>query len=178
MSGGLQLTVSLKELGDDPLGFDIVPTAEELTALVRQLGVRRLEAMRAGGTVALLRGGDALRVEGRLEAQVTQNCVVTLEPVVQSVDERFVLEFGETADVIDVATGELVVVPDQDQPDPMPAGRLNIGELIAEQLALAIDPYPRKEGADLDAVLRQHGLAPADGRENPFAALAALKTKG
>jgi len=178
MNSGLQLTVSLKELGDDPLGFEIVPTAVEMTALARRLGVRQIDAMRAVGTVSLLRGGDALRVEGRLEARVTQNCVVTLEPVMQAVDERFTLEFGETADVIDVASGELVVVPDQDQPDPMPAGRLDIGELVAEQLALVIDPYPRKEGADLDAVLRQHGLAPSDGRENPFAALAALKTKG
>ena len=109
---------------------------------------------------------------------MTQNCVVTLEPVVQIVDQRFSLEFGAASDVLDEETGEMVILPDQEQPDPMPAGGLDVGEMVAEQLALAIDPYPRKPDADLQAVLRQHGIDPDAGKTNPFAALATLKTKG
>ena len=178
MSAGLQVTVSLKELGDAPVEFDIVPTPDELKTLARRFGLRSLDSVRANGLVSELRGGAALRVEGRLQASLSQNCVVTLEPVKQTVDEPFCLEFGDNADVIDAATGELVVAPDQDPPDPMPVGRLDLGEIVSEQLALAIDPYPRKEGADLEAVLRQHGVAADAGKPNPFAALAALKSKG
>jgi len=178
MSTGLQVTVSLKELGGDPVEFDIAPTPEQLKGLARRFGLRSLDSLHATGQVSELRGGAALRVDGRLQASLTQNCVVTLEPVTQTVDEPFFLEFGDNADVIDAATGELVVAPDQDPPDPMPAGSLDLGEIVCEQLALAIDPYPRKEGADLDTVLRQHGVAADAGKPNPFAALAALKSKG
>jgi len=134
--------------------------------------------VQADGTIYPLQGGTGLHVDGRIRAQVTQNCVVTLEPVVQTVDEKFSLELGATLDVLDEATGEMVILPDQEQPEPMPAEGLDVGELVAEQLALAIDPYPRKQDADLRAVMRQHGIDPEAGKESPFAALAALKTKG
>lgn len=178
MGAGLQVIVSLNELGGGPVEFDIVPTPEELKGLARRFNLRSLDSLHASGLVSELRGGAALRVEGRLRASLTQNCVVTLEPVTQTVDEPFCLDFGDNADVIDAATGELVVAPDQDRPDPMPVGGIDLGEIVSEQLALAIDPYPRKEGADLDAVLRQHGISAGDGKPNPFAALAALKSKG
>ncbi len=178
MTNGLQLIVPLKDLTGDPVHFDLRASPVEEHELRRRLGLVGLEALQADGTIYPLQGGTGLHVEGRVRAQVTQNCVVTLEPVLQSVDERFSLEFGATPDVLDEETGEMVILPDQEQPEPMPVEGLNVGELVAEQLALAIDPYPRQQGADLGAVLRQHGIDPDAVKESPFAALAVLKTKG
>lgn len=178
MTNGLQLIVPLKDLAGEPVLFDLRASAADEAELRRRFKLVGLEAVQANGTIYPLQGGAGLLVEGRVHAQVTQNCVVTLEPVVQTVDERFSLEFGATLDVLDEATGEMIILPEQEQPDPMPEGGLNVGELVAEQLALAIDPYPRKADADLQAVLRQLGIDPDAGKTNPFAALAALKTKG
>lgn len=178
MTNGLQLFVSLKDLAGEPVRFDLRASAAQEAELRRRFGLIGLEALQAEGTIYPLQGGTGLHVDGRIRAQVTQNCVVTLEPVEQTVDEKFSLEFGATLDVLDEATGEMVILPDQEQPEPMPADGLDVGELVAEQLALAIDPYPRKQGVDLRAVLRQHGIDPDAGKQSPFAALAALKTKG
>ena len=73
---------------------------------------------------------------------------------------------------------EVAIPADQEQPEPMPEDGLDVGGLVAEQLALAIDPYPRKEGADLGQVLDRLGIDAQAGKPNPFAALEALKTKG
>ncbi len=167
----------LKELTGEPVAFDLQASANDLEALRRRFDLVGLAELQARGAIHPLRGGAGLRVEGVLQATVTQKCVVTLEPVVQRIDEPFSLEFGATGDVVDAASGDLVLLPDQEQPEPMPENGLDMGELVAEQLALAIDPYPRKEGADLEQVLRQHGIDAGAGKANPFAALAALKTK-
>ena len=96
-------------------------------------------------------------VEGRLAARVVQDCVVTDEPFEHEVSERFAVQC--------VPEGQ---ESDDDDPDSVDqvtyAGTvIDLGELAAEQLALALDPYPRSPGAVL----------PASGDEvaNPFAAL-------
>jgi uncharacterized metal-binding protein YceD (DUF177 family) len=178
MTDGLKLVVSLRDLTGEPVDFAVRATAADSEVLRRRFNLVGLEGPQAAGTITPLKDGAGLRVDGRIQARVTQNCVVTLEPVVQEIEESFALEFGAAGDVLDEDSGELVVLPDQEQPDPMPEEGLDVGELVAEQLALAIDPYPRKEGADLQAVLKQHGIDADAGKPNPFAALAALKTKG
>lgn len=177
MTQGLHLFVPLKELTGEPVAFDLQASAADLETLRRRFDLVGLADLRATGAIHPLRGGAGLKVEGRLRAEVTQNCVVTLEPVIQRIDEAFALEFGATGDIVDAASGDLVLLPEQEQPEPMPENGLDVGELVAEQLALAIDPYPRKEGADLQSVLRRHGIDQEAGKPNPFAALAALKTK-
>ena len=58
----------------------------------------------------------------------------------------------------------------------MTDGLLDLARLIADSLALALDPYPRAPGASLDS-LETDGDGQGDGpaRPAPFAALAALK---
>lgn len=178
MASSMHLVIPLKDLAGDPVEFELQANAAELEGLRRRLGLVDLKDVAASGTIYPLNGGQGLRLEGRLGAKVTQNCVVTLEPVVQAIAEDFSIEFGTAGDVIEASSGEMVIAADQEQPEPMPQNALDVGELVAEHLALAIDPYPRKEGADLQEVLRRHGIDAEAGKPNPFAALAALKTKG
>jgi uncharacterized metal-binding protein YceD (DUF177 family) len=178
MTSTLQFVVPLKELTAEPVAFDLQATAAEREELRRRFDLVALKNLAAEGTIYPLQGGTGLRVEGHLKAEATQNCVVTLEPVVQKIDEDFALEFGATGEVIEAASGEMVIVADQEQPEPMPENGLDVGGLVAEHLALAIDPYPRKEGADLRQHLDRLGIDAQAGKPNPFAALEALKTKG
>lgn len=177
-SSGLHLSVVLADLGEEPARYQVVATPAEREALAGRFGLRDLSAFAADATVARLHGGSALRVEGRIVADLAQDCVVTLEPVEQHVDDQFRLDFGEVADVLDAETGELVLSADADQPEPMPRGTLDLGEILAEQLALAIDPYPRKPGVALEEVLKSSGVSLDKGAAKPFAVLAGLKGKG
>ena len=79
----LQFVVPLKDLTAEPVAFDLRATTVEQDELRRRFGLVALEDLAAEGTIYPLQDGAGLRVEGHLQAEVTQNCVVTLEPVVQ-----------------------------------------------------------------------------------------------
>ena len=81
----------------------------------------------------------------------------------------------------DPESGEAILSSQADSPEPLAGNMLDVGEIIAEQLSLAADPYPRKAGAKLEDVLPkpQRGGRPsrAEQRRHPFAGLAALRDK-
>ena len=135
----------------------------ECAALAHRFGipaVNRLEAV-----VRLQpESGGGVSVTGRLSAEVVQECVVTLEPVTQAVEEEVALRIlGPEEEPSD----------DPDAPDEIPAegDSVDVGEAIAEQLSLALDPYPRAPGAALPG--GEEGLEATP--TGPFAGLASLK---
>ena len=89
---------------------------------------------------------------------------VTLEPLTNAVDEEVDVVFLPAAPG-PLAEGET----DEDAPEPLVGGRVDLGVIATEFLMLGIDPYPRKEGASFDAPVAH------DDTPHPFAALAALK---
>jgi uncharacterized metal-binding protein YceD (DUF177 family) len=109
-------------------------------------------------------GGGAVDAEGQLRARVTQTCIVTADAFEQSVAEdfavRFVLESrADDTDELDLdAIDELVY----------DGVTIDLGEATAEQFALALDPYPRRPGAELAVSDDEPGLG-------AFAALARLQ---
>ena len=97
------------------------------------------------------------------QAQVTQLCVVTLEPFEAGIEEQVELRFVPAAKIEE----EEELPPESlEGPDEIPYENdvIDLGEALAEQLALALDPYPRKPGA----VLPDEA---SDDDANPFAAL-------
>ena len=61
-----------------------------------------------------------------------------------------------------------------DPPDVMVDGVLDLGGVVCEQLALNIDPFPRKPGAEFETVAADEGEVD-EPAPSPFAALAKLK---
>ena len=104
---------------------------------------------------------------GRLEAELVQVCVVSLEDFASRLTEEFSLRFvpegRENFDDDPAAVDEIAY-----------AGIIDLGEVAAEQLALALDPYPRKPGETLPELDAEADEMPE--KPHPFAALAALKT--
>ncbi len=147
----------------------LAASPEECAALARRFGILAIHGLDAVLRLAPERGG-ALAVSGRMTAEVVQECVVTLEPVTQSVAEEVSLR------VLPAGTEPS---DDPDGPDEIAAegGVLDLGEAIAEQLSLALDPYPRAPGAALapDADAPPPEAADALAPPGAFAALAALR---
>jgi uncharacterized metal-binding protein YceD (DUF177 family) len=122
-----------------------------------------------------------LSLEGRFTAEVVQACVATLEPITSQLSQNFTLHFLP-ADMIDhdaaaAAASEIIVdVQSEDPPEPIENGQVDVGEAMSEQLAVSIDPYPKKPGATFETIVdatAEEGDKPA----NPFAALEKLKKK-
>ncbi|HJQ57967.1 MAG TPA: DUF177 domain-containing protein, partial [Vineibacter sp.] len=118
-------------------------------------------------------GGGRWQVAGRLQATVVQACGITLDPVEQLIDEPFALRFAPAAEAVDDDTGELIV--GADAPEPLDSDALDLGEIVADQFGLALDPFPRKPGAQLADILPPDEPSAPNG---PFAPLAALRRTG
>lgn len=167
---------NLSGLGRATRPVSLQARPEECRALAQRLGLEAVEALSA--EINLLREGTELVVaEGALTAQVIQRCVVTDEPFEARVEAAFQRRYLQGR----AAAGEAVDIDPEaeDPPEPLGSDDLDLGEVVAEELALALDPYPRKPGVPpLDYSLG--GEAPAAEEEEkikPFAALAALKGK-
>ena len=133
----------------------------ERAALARRFGIPAIERLRAELRLRPETDG-AVRAEGRLDADIVQTCVVTLEPVAQRVEEEVALRLlppgQEPRDDPDEGADEIATE----------RGVADLGEAVAEQLALALDPYPRAPGAALPAEA-------SEAAEHPMAALAKLR---
>ncbi len=150
----------------------IVASPEECRALAADLGIVAVRSLVAELHLAPWRSAG-LRVTGRLRGEVTQTCVVTLDPVDQVVDEDIDLRFLPAAMI--EKPGEEIEIDalDEDPPEPLPEGQLDLGQIVGEHLALGLDPYPRAPGAAFAEAAPEPDAEPE--RPSPFAALKALK---
>jgi uncharacterized metal-binding protein YceD (DUF177 family) len=157
--------------------FRIEANAAERAALAKRFGLVALDALQAEGSLETLDKGQRAILRAHLQAKVVQSCIVTLEPVAAEIDEEFTLEYDADADPAALDEPEVpedleVFLEEPDPPDPLIDGRVDVGEAVAEHLALALDPYPRAPGVNFE------GSTAADLlEESPFKALAGLVKK-
>lgn len=168
--------VAIEAIGARGYRAAIEADAHECAALAERFGLLAIDGLKAEVALARDERGD-IRLAASFEADVVQACVVTLEPVAVHLAERFEQTFSGAAAVS--AGTEVVIDPlAEDVPEPLEDDVIEVGELIAQQLALALDPYPRKPGVTVEGRLAELGLSLAAGEpegERPFAALEALK---
>jgi len=177
----IERVVDLDRMGATGAALEIIASEGERAALARRFGFLGLPAFSARVSVERRPGGQ-IAVEGRLRGRVVQACILTLDPVTQELDEGFRIVFKQgLADEKDPESGEALLSAQADAPEPLPGNLLDVGEIVAEQLSLAADPYPRRPGVRLEDVLpkpRQGGRQGRnEQRRHPFAGLAALRDK-
>lgn len=177
----IERLVDLDRMGAAGAALEIAASESERAALAKRFGFLGLPAFSARVTVDRRPGGQVV-VEGRLRGRIVQACVLTLDPVAQDLDDAFRIVFKpDMADERDPESGEAVLNSSADAPEPLTGNVLDVGEIVAEQLSLAADPYPRRPGAKLEDVLpkpRQGGRkGQSEQRRHPFAGLAALRDK-
>jgi uncharacterized metal-binding protein YceD (DUF177 family) len=172
--------IEIDKIGQSGADRSISATAEERRALAERFGLQDIAELSAELSLRRVRG-DAVRLDGKIRAQVTQTCVVSLQPVPAAINETIAVNFAEEA-AGDASEVEVVYDLD-DAPEPIIHGRIDIGEAVAQQLALALDPYPRAPGAKIPAAY----VGEAEGAEvpsqetegagtvNPFSVLGKLK---
>ena len=152
--------------------FVLESTPGERRAVARRLDLVTLAEFDFEGRIEKGPRDGILIVRGTVEAELTQRCVVTLEPVPACLEvpiERYFVIDGTAAE------GEVVVSPDDEEPEPIDGDLLDLGEIAVEELALALDPYPH--AADAPAVLRSYNDAADAAARSAFAALAALRDR-
>ena len=162
------------EVPAEGLNGERTATPQELERLAHALELEACRSLTATYRIDPI-GGGRYAVSGSLEAQVEQACVVSLDPVASAIRERFEYVFMSEQDLPAALTGRLDL-DDEPETAAIDNGRVDVGQVVEAILAEAIDPFPRSAGA----VLEQQTAAPpgaAGDAGNPFAVLAALKTK-
>lgn len=145
------------------------PDETERRRLAGRFAISAIRAMRA--EVELEPEGAEVTATGRLTASIVQPCAVSGEDLPVEIDEpvfvRFVPERHDHKpdEEIELEADELDEIEYE-------GTAFDLGEAVAQSLALAIDPFVT--GPDAEAVRKEHKLE-GDAASGPFAALAALK---
>jgi uncharacterized metal-binding protein YceD (DUF177 family) len=164
-------TVRIDTIGEAPRPMEIAADESERAALAARFGLIGLARLEAALTLG--RRGHEVAVRGRLSAAATQACVATAEPVAANVEAPIDILFRPQPDPaaadeeIELSESEMDVVF-------LTGAEIDVGEAVAETLALALDPYPRAPEAE--AALKAAGVK-SEEEAGPFAALAALRDK-
>ncbi|MCB5943277.1 DUF177 domain-containing protein [Acidocella sp. KAb 2-4] len=165
MDEELSRTVKAALIQENPQTHELVAEPAACVMLARRFGLPGIAALRGVFTLRHERGG-VIAATLTMRARVTQTCVVTLEPfetaIAEEAELRFVPESMFSEDDEEAAFSPETL----DDPDELPYanGIIDLGAALAEQLALALDPYPRKPGAALPAEA-------SDDSAHPFAEL-------
>jgi uncharacterized metal-binding protein YceD (DUF177 family) len=139
---------------------------------MRRFGLLALDRLEADYSLSL--EAETILARGRVRAALAQPCIATGEPVAETIDTDFALRFVVEGDAL--AEGEELELDAQDVDTIGYDGQMiDMGEAVAETMALAMTPFPRSPGAD--AALREAGVL-SEEQASPFAALLALKDKG
>ena len=160
-----------------PFRRSMAATAEERQGLAERFGLLSLNGLEADLEIVSAGTSGRFLLKGNLRAEVTQQCVVTLEPVDASIEEPFEIILGWSpvrgeGDGID--SGEFD--PDEDFVEIGAGDGLDLGEMVAQQLSLALDPYPRKPDAHLEKGWRiGPDEAESEDRVSPFSVLRKLR---
>ena len=146
----------------------------ERAAIMDLLDLRALDGLEFNYR---LRQGSGRRVHlsGRLQADVVQTCVVTLEPVPARIDTPMEAEFWppEKISALQERVDDAAQTDEMDWPEPIEDDAIDLGPLIYETLATSLDPYPKKPGARFEwSEGDPEEQTPQNG---PFAALKSLK---
>lgn len=159
MSPELHRPLAIERIG---AGSDVAveATPAECAALARRLQLPAVHSLTC--LFHLRRAGNTIEGQGRLIAEVVQTCVVSLEEFDARVEERFVVHWvpaGQESDDMDPKAPDEIGYEDD---------TIDLGEAAAQQLILALDPYPHAPGASLPETA-------SDPELSPFASLSARR---
>jgi hypothetical protein len=172
MPGELAWDHAVQEIPEAGLAVERSASPEELEAVARALELVACRSLTARYTVTP-GGGGHVQVAGSVKGVVEQTCVVTLEPLINEVSDSFRVDYWPDTEMPEPSGGE-VDMHDEADLEPIVAGRIEVGRVIFECVAGAIDLFPRKPGITFEGPPEDDSSA---GAGSPFAALAKMKNK-
>ena len=176
MLGELAWDHAVQDLPEEGLQVDRSASPEEREAVARALDLLACRSLTARYALRP-RGGGHVHLSGTVQAHVEQSCVVTLEPLVNEVQESFSVDYWPDGDMPDPGGGELDISSDQPDLEPIVAGRIEVGNVVFQAVANGIDLFPRKPGVAFEPPDPPSASDDGSHPTGPFAALAKMKNK-
>ncbi|MCE7795143.1 DUF177 domain-containing protein [Sphingobium sufflavum] len=156
--------IRIDQIGSDARPQSIAADEGERLALSRRFRLRAIPRLEADYRLVPDNGGWL--ATGTLRAAAIQACAATSRDVPEEIDAAFTIRFVREADI---SEEEIELSEEDCDIMPLDNDRIDMGEAVAQTLALNLDPYPRSP--DADTVLRQMGVK----QEGESGALSGLK---
>lgn len=168
-------TITVAHVPEKGLQGRVEASAEERSIIAGLLDLVVLDELSFDYTLSQ-QGSDRYMLVGTVQARVTQACVLSLNPIESAPSIQINTQFWpETALSMSAdSDGAIEVDPDEDGPEPIVDGQIDIGHLAYEHFAASLDPYPKKKKATFDWSDARAG-SNDNGMDGPFAVLKTLK---
>lgn len=161
--------IDLRQINDEPIVLE--PDENERRRLAARFGISAIDAMKAD--LQLEVDGNTVEAKGCLTARIVQACAISGEDFPVAINEDIALRFVPPSSPRAPDEEVEITADDCDEID-YEGTSFDLGEAVAQSLALAIDPFA--EGPDADRARAEHNLG-GDVASGPFAALAAMKPR-
>lgn len=158
MTGDLNRPVPVARIGSSGLTVSVRAADDECSGLAERMGLPAIASLACDFDLVWERGGVSIAAKGTLRATVTRVCVISAEEFEAGIEEHFSVRF------VPAGTERDDPDPDLDDEIPFSGETIDLGEAAAEQLALALEPYPRMPGAEWPEI-------EDDGAGSPFSVL-------
>jgi len=167
--------VQWSDVPEGGLEKNMCASPEECRNLAEMSGVVSLSSVKADFKVTRWQR-RGLKVAVVVRAEVVQNCVVSLEAVSSCLTEPAEWYFKPESARQKSAEKDAVLLIDplgEDPADPLIDGRVDLGQLLAEQLCLMVDPFKRAATVEFDGLYKdaQNSSPPPEPDTSPFAIL-------
>lgn len=171
MQKNFSYLLKIDELNQQQYKFELRPDADELLDITQILKVEEVKDFTGDVFLKLNKKEHSLRVWGVVSAKVLLKSVISLENFWRDIKTPFELFYDTSAtykDIRDMATGI-----NDEVPDIVENGTINLADICIEQIALNLDDYPRAEGEEFD--FSAYSDEEPAKKENPFSVLKKLK---
>lgn len=170
MSLPLLWSHKITEVNDGGLKKSRTANDEERSALAKILDLLECVSLEVNYFIEPLASG--WRVSGDIKAHITQSCIISLEPVESTITETFKVEFRKISPPL-IEMQEDHDILEAEDVEHLEDDQINVGRIIYETLSSAINPYPRKKGAQF--MWQDPQLKMASKTVSPFEVLKKLK---
>jgi uncharacterized metal-binding protein YceD (DUF177 family) len=165
---------NLARLGNAGDQLTIVADDAQRAAIASWATIVSLESFEAKVEIKKL-SPDRFGLAFHLVADVTQACVVSLEPVPSHLDHSFTRELHFTGPVrhrqaSDDSVPEVVLDIEKEGPEEIESLHYDLAAPLLEEFVLSLEPYPRRPGVEFAPPSEAQ-----DKPESPFAVLKGLK---
>ena len=160
--------------------FTITPDKDKYESIVKFLDLASLQEFSCDLDIVRKGGQHIVHITGRIKATLEQVCVQSLEPVPTSIDEEFEAHFADREEAVPFSKAkkelfskygvdDMPILEEEEDPEPIKNGKIDLGVLAIQYLSLSLDPYPRREG--LESQFGEPETIQIGEAGNPFAAL-------
>ena len=146
------------DLESKPEKLTIEASEEECQDIARRFQIVAVKSAQAQLTLKRTHGGRVIYVSGRFTAQIVQECVVSGEPVETVLTDQVEGWFADKDPTVSFTAAkrerdadksgnrEIEIMSEEDDPEPIINGVIDLGELVTQHISLALPPFPQKEG--------------------------------